>query len=281
MTAVIKPPIPYFGGKSRIAEQVAGLLPAHDHYVEPFAGSLAVLLAKAASEHETVNDINGDLVNFWRVLRDRPGELERACALTPHSRAEYDASYDLSGADDLERARRTFVRLSQARSPATGRITGWRHHQAVRSRQGIYMPQYLANYAARVAPAAARLASVSLECLPALEVIARYGRHDSVLIYADPPYPRDVRGSGASYGTEMLGDRDHRELAAALAGCHAAVVLSGYDCPLYAELYDHGWYRREIGTYTGNGTGEKARTEVLWSSRPFPQGSLFDEAVAG
>jgi DNA adenine methylase len=91
----ISPPFAYYGGKTTLATTIADLLPAHDHYVEPFAGSLAVLLAKPATKWETVNDLDGDLVTFWRVLRDRPEDLARAAMLTPHARAEIETAKDL------------------------------------------------------------------------------------------------------------------------------------------------------------------------------------------
>lgn len=269
----MKPPFTYFGGKTRIAGQIAAMLPPHKHYVEPFAGSLAVLLAKPRSVMETVSDVNGDLMAFWRVLRERPAELERVCFLTPHSRAEYQAAV-VPCADDLERARRTWTRLTQGRGGQLHHLTGWRHYQDPEG-SATAMPAYLAAYAGRLAPAAARIAGVSLECLPALEVIARYGRHDGALLYCDPPYLDETRSTAGSnsYPDEMRGECDHRELAAALRECRAAVVLSGYHSGLYTELYD-SWHRTEIGGYAGNGTTRHA--EVLWSNRPFPQASLFD-----
>src|SRR5699024_6772243 len=124
MAGQVKPPFAYYGGKTTLAPQIAALLPTHDHYVEPFAGSLAVLLAKTPSRAETVNDLDGDLMTFWRVLRDRPTEFERVCALTPHSRAELVVAADLDVEDDLERARRVFVRLTQSRSHSM-KQTGW------------------------------------------------------------------------------------------------------------------------------------------------------------
>jgi site-specific DNA-adenine methylase len=99
----VKPPVAYCGGKTTIADRIVALLPEHGHYVEPFAGSLAVLLAKPPSRMETVNDIDQDLI-FWRVLRDRPGDLERTCGLTPHSRAEHQLAYQAAD-DELEHAR--------------------------------------------------------------------------------------------------------------------------------------------------------------------------------
>lgn len=276
----MKPPFTYFGGKTAIADRIAALLPPHEHYVEPFAGSLAVLLAKPPSKMETVSDLDGDLVTFWRVLRDHPQELERACALTPHSRAEYLACYD-PATDDLERARRVWVNLTQGRGGQMRR-TGWRYYADPSG--GASMPGYLGAYVARIMPAAERLASVSLECLDALDIIRRYGTHPGTLIYADPPYPESVRARhtrgvirGPQYRHELRTNDDHRDLLKTLLDCRAAVVLSGYATPLYDDLLT-GWDRREIAAQAGNGTSSnRARTEVLWSNRPFPpaQQSLF------
>jgi DNA adenine methylase len=274
MTA-IKPPFQYFGGKTRIAEQIAALLPPHGHYVEPFAGSLAVLLAKRPAPMETVNDLSGDIVHFWRMLRERPDDIERVCALTPHSRAEHQLSYE-PAEDDIERARRTWVRLTQGRSGQIRQRTGWRYHVKPGA---TGMPAYLSAYVARLHPGAQRLSRVSIECRPAIEIIRAYGQHPGVLIYADPPYPESVRSHarfGDVYAHEMREDDGHRELAEALLECRAAVVLSGYDSPLYDELYG-AWGKTSLSAYTGNGLpGEGVRTEVLWSNRPFPQATLFD-----
>jgi site-specific DNA-adenine methylase len=90
-------------------------------YVEPFFGSGAVLFAKAPAVHEVVNDLDGNVVCFFRVLRDRPEELARACCLTPYARDEFRAAL-LSGddLDELERARRFFVRLTQGFGKVSG-----------------------------------------------------------------------------------------------------------------------------------------------------------------
>lgn len=94
------PPFAYYGGKTQLAERIVATLPPHKHYVEPFAGSLAVLLAKPPTTMETVNDLDGDLMTFWRVLRDRPADLIRACALTPHSRGENVDAFDRDQVDE-------------------------------------------------------------------------------------------------------------------------------------------------------------------------------------
>lgn len=267
------PPFVYFGGKTRLAEQIAAAFPVHEHYVEPFAGSLAVLLAKPRSRMETVNDLDGDLMCFWRVLRDQSDDLAAACALTPHSRLEHLEAYALDDSlSDLERARRVWVLLSQGRAGQLRR-TGWRHFVDPAG-SVTSMPGYLEAYIARMAPAASRLAGVSLECQPALDLIRRYGRSPNVLLYVDPPYLGSTRVSGG-YRHEMKTEAPHRELADALLACRAAVVLSGYDSPLYTDLYAD-WYIRRIAATTSQGGGQEERTEVLWSNRA-PQPTLFDE----
>jgi DNA adenine methylase len=273
----LKPPFTFFGGKTALAERIVAMLPPHEHYVEPFAGSLSVLLAKPRARMETVNDLDGDLMNFWRMLRDRTDDLLRVAALTPHSRAEHQASL-LPAEDDLERARRTWIRLTQGRGGHTIRRTSWRFYQDPKGSHSS-MPEYIDAYLERVCPVARRLRGVSLECKPAADLIREYGRHRETLIYADPPYLGSLRTLGNNYAVEMRGDDEHRELLEALLGCKGAVVLSGYASELYDGLLTT-WFRREIATQTGNGGTDRARTEVLWSNRPFPQGSLFDQVEA-
>ncbi|MFF9123200.1 DNA adenine methylase [Streptomyces sp. NPDC014889] len=269
----MKSPVPYFGSKRSVASWIVSLLPEHAHYVEPYAGGLSVLLAKPPSAMETVNDLDGDLVNFWRILRDRPADLLRACELTPHARAELTGAWEPTE-DEVERARRVWVRLTQGRGGMMRR-SGWRHYTTT-SRSSFSMPDHLDAYRDRLLPAAERIASVSLECLPALTMIGKYGAARDVLLYVDPPYLGTTRSHRNRYGAEMRGETEHRELAAALADCRAAVVLSGYHSPLYDELYD-GWHRYERSATTGNGKGDKTRTEVLWANRPLAeQAGLFD-----
>ena len=270
----MRPPLVYFGGKINLADRIVALMPQHDHYVEPYCGSLAVLLAKPPVAHETVNDLDGDLMTFWRVLRDQPGDLERVCALTPHARAEHAATYQNPGdVSDLERARRVWVQLTQGRAGIRTK-TGWRHYQDPSGSTGS-MPRYLSGYVQRMAPAADRLAGVSLECRPALDVIADFGRHPRVLMYIDPPYLTSTRTSGG-YLHDLGGDADHAALLGALNGCKSIVMLSGYPSPLYEDALS-GWDRVEIQTATGQGGEWQDRTEVVWCNRPMPrQQDLFD-----
>lgn len=276
----MKPPFAYYGGKTMLADRIASTFPPHRHYVEPFAGSLAVLLAKTPSVMETVNDLDQAIVNFWRVLRNRPDELARVCALTPHSRAEFEDSKNVDAGDELEQARRLWVRLAQGRSGRLKRA-GWRHYV---SPSAVYtaFPSYLDGYVDRMAAAVERLHHVTLECRPALEIIERYGACEDVLLYVDPPYLGSARANDRSYRHELMTDDEHRVLAKALRACKASVVLSGYASDLYdAELY-LDWHRTTFQTGTGQGpegSGWSNRTEVLWSNR-LPEADLFAAVTA-
>lgn len=278
------PPFAYFGGKTTLADRIVDLLPPHEHYVEPFCGGSSVLLAKPPSIMETINDLDGRLITFWRVLREHPEELERVCALTPHSRGEYYACLDVAADpvdDELETARRVWVRLSQGRGGTQYR-TGWRTYVAPRG-SSIGMPGYLLAYRERMAAVAARLAHVSLECRPALEVIRQYGRvPQGVVLYVDPPYLGTARtsGGGQRYRMDMRAAEQHRELAAYLHAAAATVLLSGYHSRLYDELYGD-WARVEFAAQTnGDATGRRsARTEVVWSNRPLGHPHLFTEGA--
>ena len=269
----------YYGGKTRLADRIAALLPAHEHYVEPFAGGLSVLLAKKPSRMETVNDLDGLLMTFWRVLRDKPEQLARACALTPHSRGEHTAvrDADLEVFDDLEIARNVWVQITQSRGGTMRSSTGWRYYVRPGG-NSMGMPGYLTAYVDRMSAAAERLHNVSLESRPALEIVEKYGADPKCCLYVDPPYlgsTRSARGGGNGYRIDMPNHDDHAELLRALMGCQASVVLSGYPSDLYDAAMEC-WDRIEIPHMTGqaNGVGQ-SRIEVIWSNRPISQ-PMFD-----
>ncbi|MES2211001.1 MAG: DNA adenine methylase [Chloroflexota bacterium] len=199
----------------------------------------------------------------------------RHCALTPHSRTEHAKSEGLEALDDLEHARQVFVRLTQGRSGQLRR-TGWRNYINPAG-SSASMPDYLAGYVERIAPAAERLQHVSLESMPALEMIAKYGDQPDVLLYVDPPYLGSTRTrSWDGYEHELRAPADHRELAEALRAARAAVVISGYPSDLYdLDLYA-GWDRHTFTAGTGQGDGWGNRTEVLWSNRPMGRQLEFD-----
>jgi DNA adenine methylase len=267
------PPFAYYGGKTTLADRIVALLPEHRHYVEPFAGSLAVLLAKPRCFMETANDIDGDLVTFWRVLRDQPDDLARAAMLTPYSRAEFEQARNLDGISDLERARRVWVRLTQSRS-ASMKQTGWKFQIDPASRNVPAADNAVA-FARRIEGVAQRLRMVALENRDAIDVIRDYGKSADVCIYADPPYLGSTRAS--NYGHELTSVEDHEALALALHQVKASVVISGYASPLYQTLFC-GWHTTQIRGATTQ-SGDTDRVEVLWSNRPLRE-DLFSEVTA-
>jgi DNA adenine methylase len=281
--AALLPPTNYYGGKTRLAPWIASLLPAHRTYVEPFAGSLAVLLAKRPSPTEVVNDLDQAVVNFFRVLRDRPEALVRACELTPYARAEYEACEEHTdpSLDPVEQARRWWVRTNQSigKHPGSRRGSGWAAAPSTSSRDH---PHKCVALVGRFEAVAARLRPVTIECRPALAVLAKYATRADVAVYCDPPYlgttrQLDRRGP-RDYGHDMATEADHRGLAEALAATPAAVLLSGYPSPLYDELYI-GWWRAEVRvdrpTSNGHGRPMDRAVEVVWSNRPIRQQQQF------
>jgi DNA adenine methylase len=257
-------------------------------YVEPFCGSAAVLFAKPPATHEILNDTDGHVINFLRILRDRPDELERVCRLTPYARDEYAAAdLDEPGLDDLERARRWWVRSSQSFGKATKRGTAC----STSSQRGFNNVRSVWNRLDRFTVAAERLGPVVIEHDDALAVIERYSAPDAA-IYCDPPYLDATRTSYAGgrrprgdYSHEFASGADHRRLADALHATPAAVLVSGYPSTLYdTELYaDWSRLERQVTCRTSNGArGPNTHaTEVIWSNRPLGDGRLPLDDAAG
>lgn len=273
----MKPPFAYYGGKTRFAPWIASLLPPHRVYVEPFAGSAAVLLEKPAVRHEILNDMDGHVVNFYRVLRERPEDLELACRLTPYSREEYDgADVDEPGIDDLERARRWYCRSTQGFGQSATVATGW----SISTAQNNPRMHQITGRLGRFAQVAERLRHVFIENMDAKTLIGRYAHDPDACLYIDPPYLDSTRTALNCYRHEMHDEASHRALAASVADVSALVVLSGYPSPLYDEDLFAGWHRikRRVVRRAGNGRIRRLENavEVLWSNRPLIEdGQLF------
>jgi DNA adenine methylase len=256
------PPFPYFGGKTSLATQIVAHFPEHARYVEPFAGSLAVLLAKAPENYEVVNDIDGRLVRFWQTLRDRGDELERACALTPHSRQEYMTAKSEGPSDDpIEDARRLWVLYTQSISGAY-EGAGWRAPGPTRKSPG----QHFSRFHERFRGLADRLRHVSIENVDYHRILERYVDDEECLLYVDPPYLAETRSTDKEYVHDMSHPALHQDLLEHLLKHKGPVVLSGYASPLYDEMLE-GWTQIPLSAMTQNG-GE--RTEILFVNRTPP-----------
>lgn len=268
----------WYGGKFSHLDWLLPLLPETFHYCEPFGGSAAVLLNRKPSPVETYNDIDGELVNFFRVLRDNPEGLSRAIGLTPFAREELRIACEEIPADlsDLERARRFFVRARQVRTglAQTASVGRWAHCKLT-SRAGMAgaVSRWLGSID-DLAEIAQRLLRVQIENAPAIEVIKRYDS-EQTLFYCDPPYPHDSRSDVNAYRYEMT-DEDHRILAQVLHNVKGRVALSGYHSKLMDELYGDWTYveaqvKKAHSTNTRPDNSKRDRVEVLWVNYDIPK----------
>lgn len=261
----MKTPYAYYGGKARMAELLVDLMPPHRTYIEPFFGSGAVFFAKPKANHEIVNDADRNIITFLRVLRDRREELEMACALTPHARDEFRAADLTVELDDLERARRTWVRLNQSFGKTLSARTGWSWTTA----RNTSIPATVARRLGRFEAVVERLMGVTIENKPAAELLANLNTGPEAVWYLDPPYLHSTRVQGDGYAHEMTHD-DHADLAAVCRDTESTVIVSGYESPEYAGWFK-GWYSTsldDVGWSSNARTHHRAvRTEVLWSNR--------------
>ena len=172
MKALLK----YPGGKWKIADWIISHFPAHKVYVEPYFGSGAVFFKKAPSYIETVNDIDGNIVNLFRVCREYPAELAAAIGLTPFSREEFEACYEILVEDPIERARRTLVRYHQSFGTTNSSKKSWRNVQSYGGPRCATMWNYLPGAVVEVCE---RLKDAQIENIDALKVIERYNSEDT------------------------------------------------------------------------------------------------------
>lgn len=273
----------WFGGKAAHLGFILPILKAAEAlgpfrtYAEHFGGSAAVLLNRAPAPVEVYNDMFDAVPNFFRCLRDHPVVLREKLALTPFSRSEYVRCLaPQPGTDDIERARQFFVVARQVRGGlATSATPGkWAFCRTESSRG---MGQTIAKWDAAIArldQVAERLRRVYIECGPAEESALRYDGPET-LHYFDPPYVHATRtDGGTSYGLEM-DDKAHRRLAEVARSLKGRVAVSGYDGPLYDELYA-GWFKHAGPVKAASSTrGKRAeRQEFVWTSYPVPPEAL-------
>ncbi len=254
----------WYGGKFSHLEWLLPLLPKAHHYCEPYSGSAAVLLNREPSPVETYNDIDGDVVNFFRVLRNRHDELIRSIALTPFSREEFHVAINgpTQGVSDLERARRFYIRARQARTglAQTATLGRWANCKNT-SRAGMsgVVSRWLGGVEA-LQDIAKRLLRVQIENRPAIDIIRLYD-DDKTVFYCDPPYMHETRGDTKAYGFEMTSDQ-HWELAETLQQCKGLVAISGYRCKSMDKWY-RGWKRFDASVKAIHST-KQLRQECLW-----------------
>jgi DNA adenine methylase len=279
--AKLREAIKWHGGKRYVAEMVVSLMPRHLNYVEPFFGGGKVLFARDPADErlwlpgykgvsEVVNDINGDLMNFWRVLRgpDSFEAFRRAVEATPFAGPAYEEACDLlggPGGNEVERAWAFFVACRQSHS---GRMDAFTGITKRRLRRGMNneVSAWLSSIEGLPAIHARLVRVLILSPQPALDVIAKFDGPET-LFYLDPPYMPSTRTSPDVYPDEMSA-ADHEALLDVVTRARGKFIISGYACPLYDDALD-AWERVDKPTSNHSGTGrvKQQRVEVLWVKR--------------
>lgn len=268
MSKVRRPIVRYHGGKWKLAPWIISQMPSHEYYVEPFGGGGSILLRKDRCRQEVYNDLDREIVNLFRVVRDQGYSLQKKLADTPYSRDEFALSYTPS-ADPLEQARRTVVRgfMGFGSAASSGEKTGFR---AQNHGNGTSCAGDWKNYPEALEATIERMRGVVIENTDATSLISQQD-HVDALLYCDPPYVHSTRKKTKPYCKKgyrfEMSDDDHIALAKTLHSASGMVMLSGYSSPLYDELYG-GWARIDREALAD---GAKLRLESLW----------FNKAAAG
>ncbi len=283
MKTRLPPPVRWFGGKYYHAPQIAKIIDSapHNTYVEPYGGAASVLLSKNPSPIEVWNDLDGRLVNFFRVLRDDSEKLIDLLQFTPYSREEftkYCAEPSVEG-DPIESARRFFV-LCQQSTASTGsksKLTPGLWAKSIRvSRRG--MAQNVSRWWGNIENLpriSERLLSVLYEQSCALKMLRQYDTPET-LFYVDPPYLPTSRIAKNVYKFEMS-EEDHEDLLKSLCGLEGKVILSSYSNDLYSRFLN-GWSKLSISSKARSNTTSTTRSksgvmpnreEILWMNWDF------------
>jgi DNA adenine methylase len=259
----VKSPLIWFGGKGKVAKHIIARFPKHKVYVEPFGGAAHVIASKEPAANEVYNDIDGNVVNFLLVLREKPAELTQACETLPYSRELYERwRREKMPTDPFERAVRFFYlnRSGIAKGNGPGCMnTGWRH--SVNPRQNPARSYQSA--CQRMQAFANRMKHVMIERLDFRKIIEKYDTEDT-LFYVDPPYIGRER-----YYAGGFTESDHRELALMLNAIKGKAIVSYYDDPLLGELYT-GWRKESFQSFKQvvNGGNEYAEEILLMNFAP-------------
>jgi DNA adenine methylase len=264
-------PFGYYGGKQRLASRIVADLPPHNAWVEAFCGSASLTLAKTPAPIEVINDINGDIVNFFRQLRDHSTELRRLLKLTPYARQELERARSReTELSNLERARRFYVAAMMAINGCFGEAKGGFSFSNSYARSGMEarvsrwktMPDYLGLVADR-------LSHVRIEKKDAIKLFGDFMNRPATLVYLDPPYLAD-RERG--YDHDQYSDEYHERLLKAAIKAKCMVFLSGYENDLYKDYLTHarGWHKRRIKTTTRGHKGKDSeREEIIWYNQQY------------
>lgn len=255
----------YIGGKFFLVAFLMAMIPTHTTYCEGFGGSGSFLLNKPQSKSEVYNDINSDVVNFFRVLRNEPDALIERLKLTPYAREEFVMCKTNIPFEkwDVEKARKFFVKHQQSHSGRGGDFGfGVMKSQAVTFKNKVDKLKAIAE----------RLRGVTIENRDYKFILEHYCKNEDVFAYLDPPYLHSTRVSTDDYAYEMT-EAQHREMLDLCLASPAKILISGYPSKLYESKLKK-WHRKEIDVALSCSTGKEKkprRTEVFWWNYQMPK----------
>lgn len=268
----LKAPFGYYGCKQRLSSRIVASLPPHNAWVELFCGSAAVTLAKKPAQIEVINDIHGEIINFFKQLRENTPELKRLISLTPYSRRELEQCRmpAETAITDLEKARRFFVSAMMAINGSFGEAQGGFSFSNSYTRNGREARVSRWNLSGvHLEKVAARLSRVRIENKEALQLFSDFADRPATLMYLDPPYlGKRLRG----YDFDQTSTDYHERLLQAVVKAKCMIFISGYHNTLYESYLtsSKGWHKRVIETTTRGHNGKDAeRVEVIWFNRAY------------
>ena len=268
-------PFRWVGGKSRLRKYIIDLLPAHSCYLEVFGGAGWVLFGKKPSPVEILNDIDEELMSFFRVVKDRPEELIASFEMELVSRSEFDrlSALDPSTLTDVQRAHRFYYLI----------MAGWGGEMNYPRFQtsvfdgggGNRLVGALRTLKERLKPVHERLSTVLIECLDWRECLERYDR-EGVVAYIDPPYP----GNGCNYKHNMREWPEHQELADRLHRSKCKWIYSSYDSAQVREMFGD-LHITQVSSASGMAAKKGGGTtvmnrEILITNFAPPQATFFN-----
>ena len=265
--------ISWYGGKFYQMDFIRAHIPRNaNHFVDAFGGGGSVLLNMPRFKQETYNDLNVDLVRFFRVLQSNGSELQRRIFFTPYSRWEYQKACGERGTeqfDDVETVKSFIIRARQAVAGQESSGQGSWSYCIKYAGGGTKSAAAWARWAFRLGEAIQRLYKVNIENMPAVDLIRKHDSKDTVF-YLDPPYVHDSRKDKTNYAEYEMSNDDHKELAEVLNGIKGRAVLSGYKNDLYDnDLFKH-WRRVDDKVRYAHVTrqhsddSKKYRQESIW-----------------
>lgn len=255
MNAILK----YPGAKWRIADWIIENIPEHHSYIEPFFGSGAVFFNKPQSNIQTINDLDGEVVNFFEVVRDMPEELATKIYMTPYARKVYENTYEQLNkinTSKIDRALNFCIKINMSYGHRFSYKVGWKND--VQGRERAYALRSWNKIPDIIMEAAVRLKETQIENGPAIEVIKRFN-NPKCLIYCDPPYLLGIRNISKQYNYEMS-NKDHEDLLNTIIKSKSKIIISGYDSDLYNDALKD-WRKKTSFNLTQSMRKVK---EVLW-----------------